>query len=129
MPLACEKFTRELLGDVRSNHASMKAKVKAAVESALKNKDPEVREKALKFCDAKFDELQKRTADEAEAAILFDEDLEQAPPSVKEAYESAQKRASDLQAENTSLEQELAALRSKLQTAMEAPKSAACVIL
>ena len=39
------------------------------------------------------------------------------------------KRASDLQAENTSLEQELAALRSKLQTAMEAPKSAACVIL
>ena len=109
----------------------MKAKVKEAVKEALGDQvTQEELAKAATFCEARLDELQKRAADEAEAAILFDEDLEHAPPSVKEAYESAQKRASDLQAENTSLEQELAQLRSKMMAAKQAaaPKSAACVL-
>ena len=116
--------THELLGDMRSNHEGMKAKVKQAVESALKStgKTEEERTRAARFCESKFAELEQRTEDEAEAAIQFDEDLDQAPPSVKEAYEGAQQQVSDLQ-------QEVNGLEERLQTALSTPKSRACTLM
>ena len=113
-----------MLGDMRSNRESMKSKVKQAVESALQStgKTEEERTRAARFCESKFGELKKRTEDEAKAAIQFDEDLDQAPLSVKEAYEGAQQQVSDLQ-------QEVNGLEEQLQTALGTPRSRACTLM